>query len=179
MYRCEENVCNLHPCCFNLPRKVHIDDVIFELSDEVLPADCIWCNDKRLKGSVTSNSGWSYVCKCKKYNCHSYCTTQRLLDEWKKADSNDNNYLIPENLKVPIKTQLRRNKGSGVDYTMILKIFFRVVVSIVTGDPTGILASAVLPLSSVWCCFEVSSCYVFSLSSRSCIRILHGIFSGN
>ncbi|GAY45211.1 hypothetical protein CUMW_087830 [Citrus unshiu] len=87
VYHCEKNGCDLHPCCFNLPIKLQILDAELELSDKELSGKCLWCNKKRLKGSVTGNSGWSYVSACKTYNCHAYCSTHMLLEKWEKADS--------------------------------------------------------------------------------------------
>ncbi|XP_052295290.1 uncharacterized protein LOC107176329 [Citrus sinensis] len=101
VYHCEKNGCDLHPCCFNLPIKLQILDAELELSDKELSGKCLWCNKKRLKGSVTGNSGWSYVSACKTYNCHAYCSTHMLLEKWEKADSG-NDCLVPKNVQQPI-----------------------------------------------------------------------------
>lgn len=144
VYHCEKNGCNLHPCCLNIPSELNIDEVEFELTREELYLECLWCDQKRLKGSVTGNSGWSYVSKCKKYRCHAFCSTEMILKEWKKADSNGKFRLVPKNLTLPIKSRLKKNKWKGNKFVKIAKIFFEILVSILIGDPTTILTSLVL-----------------------------------
>ncbi|KAH9767710.1 Heat shock 70 kDa protein [Citrus sinensis] len=147
VYHCEEKGRNLHPCCFNLPRKLQIDCVEFELSDKKLSQKCIWCNSKRLQGTVCDRWGWSYVSKCKNYHCHAFCSTEMLLEEWKSCEDNSKeNSLVPSSLKLPVKSQLKRNKWRGNKYLMIAKGFFQILVSIFIGDPTTFLASLILGL---------------------------------
>ncbi|KAH9767716.1 Heat shock cognate 70 kDa protein [Citrus sinensis] len=147
VYHCEEKGRNLHPCCFNLPRKLQIDCVEFELSDKKLSQKCIWCNSKRLQGTVCDRWGWSYVSKCKNYHCHAFCSTEMLLEEWKSGEDNSKeNSLVPSSLKLPVKSQLKRNKWRGNKYLMIAKGFFQILVSIFIGDPTTFLASLILGL---------------------------------
>ncbi|KAK9189764.1 hypothetical protein WN943_018363 [Citrus x changshan-huyou] len=57
VYHCEKNGCDLHPCCFNLPIKLQILDAELELSDKELSGKCLWCNKKRLKGSLKTKKG--------------------------------------------------------------------------------------------------------------------------
>ncbi|KAL9421914.1 hypothetical protein AB3S75_034231 [Citrus x aurantiifolia] len=134
VYHCEKNGCNLHPCCFNLPIKLQILDAELELSDKELSGKCLWCNKKRLKGSVTGNSGWSYVSACKTYNCHAYCSTNMLLEKWEKADSG-NDCLVPKNVQQPIKKQLKTKKGTkGNKKLQMAKKLFETLVSIFIGD---------------------------------------------
>ncbi|KAK9189765.1 hypothetical protein WN943_018364 [Citrus x changshan-huyou] len=150
VYHCEEKGRNLHPCCFNLPRKLAIGSVEFVLSDKELSQECIWCESKRLQGSASDNWGWSYVSKCNNYHCHAFCSTEMLLENWKSSEekSKDSTYysLVPNSLKLPVKSQLKRNKGRGNKYLMIAKGFFQILVSIFIGDPTTLLASLILGL---------------------------------
>ncbi|KDO67636.1 hypothetical protein CISIN_1g048693mg, partial [Citrus sinensis] len=147
VYHCEEKGRNLHPCCFNLPRKLPIDSVEFELSDKQLSKKCIWRNSKRLQETVCDRWGWSYVSKCKNYHCHAFCSTEMLLEEWKSGEDNSkDNSLVPTSLKLPVKSQLKRNKWRGNKYLMIAKGFFQILVSSFIGDPTTFLASLILGL---------------------------------
>ncbi|KAL9418828.1 hypothetical protein AB3S75_036727 [Citrus x aurantiifolia] len=148
VYHCEEKGRNLHPCCFNLPRKLQIHCVEFELSDKKLSQKCIWCNSKRLQETASDRWGWSYVSKCKNYHCHAFCSTEMLrLEEWKSGEDNSKeNSLVPSSLKLPVKSQLKRNKWRGNKYLMIAKGFFQILVSIFIGDPTTFLASLILGL---------------------------------
>ncbi|KAJ0045739.1 hypothetical protein Pint_06281 [Pistacia integerrima] len=145
VYRCEENGCNLHPYCFNLPSRFLIEDFEFMLCDKVL-SKCILCNKKKLKGSVKGNSGWSYVSTREEYNFHVYCTLKMLQEAWKDGDSSDNNGLVPGNLKLPIEGYLKPMKGNGNKYFKIVKMFLELLVSILLGDLTITLASMLVEL---------------------------------
>ncbi|KAK9186855.1 hypothetical protein WN944_018244 [Citrus x changshan-huyou] len=110
---------------------LQILDAELELSDKELSGKCLWCNKKRLKGSVTGNSGWSYVSACKTYNCHAYCSTNMLLEKWEKADSG-NDCLVPKNVQQPIKKQLKTKKGTkgNKKLQMAKKLFENSLVSL-------------------------------------------------
>ncbi|KAK0591454.1 hypothetical protein LWI29_002151 [Acer saccharum] len=150
VYHCEEEGWDLHPCCMNLPDKLEVDDIKFKLQNKV-SKECIWCNRKKLKGSVSGIRGWSYVSKCNKYHFHVNCASEMMLEGWKNESYSNNDYndqtapdrldLALENLKLPIQGRSRPNGGwsSGDKFIRIVKMFFKVFVGILLGDPTTTL----------------------------------------
>ncbi|KAK0592095.1 hypothetical protein LWI29_013232 [Acer saccharum] len=157
VYHCKEEGWDLHPCCMNLPNKLKVDDVKFKLRDKVLKK-CFWCNRRRLEGSVSGIRGWSYVSKCEKYHFHVYCASEMMLEGWKNesySKNNDNDKTAPDslalalkNLELPLQRRSRGNGGggSGDKFIRIVKMFFKVFVGILLGDPTITLTCLVAEL---------------------------------
>ncbi|XP_031259600.1 heat shock cognate 70 kDa protein-like [Pistacia vera] len=125
VYYCEENKCNFHPCCFNLPLNFEVEGIEFKLHDrhKKLSSKCIWCNHKRLEGSVTGNCGWSYVSACKKYNFHVHCSTQMLMEKLNGGD---------------IKGVLKRKRVKCDKFYKIVTMFLKVLGSTLLGPGIGL-----------------------------------------
>ncbi|KAK2639978.1 hypothetical protein Ddye_027773 [Dipteronia dyeriana] len=151
LYHCEEKGWDLHPCCMNLPNKLKVDDVQFKLRDKVLKK-CFWCNRKRLEGSVSKIKGWSYVSNHEKYHFHVYCASEMMLEGWKNesySNNNDNDQTAPGSLasasELPKQGRSRENGSgsSGGKFIRITKMFFKILVGILLGDPTATLTCLV------------------------------------
>ncbi|KAK0592882.1 hypothetical protein LWI29_027171 [Acer saccharum] len=157
VYHCEEEGWDLHPCCMNLPDKIKVDDVKFKLRDKVLKK-CFWCKRRRLEGSVSGIRGWSYVSRCDKYHFHVNCASEMMLQGWKNEFYSNNDYndqtapdslaLALENLELPIQGRFRGNGGgsSGDKFIRIVKMFFKVFVGILLGDPFTITLTCLAEL---------------------------------
>ncbi|KAK1571947.1 hypothetical protein Q3G72_025294 [Acer saccharum] len=158
VYHCKEKGWDLHPCCMNLPNKLKVDDVKFNLRDKV-SKKCFWCNRRRLEGSVSGIRGWSYVSKCEKYHFHVNCASEMMLEGWKNEsysnNNNNNDQTAPDslalalkNLELPIERRSRGYGGgsSGDKFIRIVKMFFKVFVGILLGDPTMTLTCLVAEL---------------------------------
>ncbi|TXG49774.1 hypothetical protein EZV62_025649 [Acer yangbiense] len=171
VYHCEEKDLDLHPCCRNLPRKLEVDKVEFDLRDDgVLDKECLWCKKRKLIGSVSGVRGWSYVSKCEEYRFHVYCATEMVVKEFKKDpkkmillegcknESNNNNNddddddtssgldVALKNMELPIEGDRRRRRSGKKKYIMIAKMFFKAFVGILLGDPTSSLVCLLVEL---------------------------------
>ncbi|KAK2665991.1 hypothetical protein Ddye_004565 [Dipteronia dyeriana] len=172
VYSSEEKGLDLHPCCRNLPRKLEVYKVEFDLRDDgVLDKDCLWCNKRKLKRSVFGVRGWSYVSKCEEYRFHVYCANKkvveefrkdqkqmRLLEEFKKESNNNNNNdddddddgsglaVALKNMKLPIDCDRCRRRNGKKKYIRIAKMFFKTFASILLGDPTGSIVCLLVEL---------------------------------
>ncbi|KAK1550947.1 hypothetical protein Q3G72_027461 [Acer saccharum] len=144
VYHCKEKGWDLHPSCMNLPNKLKVDCVKFKLRDKVLKK-CLWCNRRRLEGSVSRIRGWSYVSKCKKYHFHVHCGSEMMLQSWKNESNSNNDQTAPdclalalENLELPIQGRFCGIGGgsSGDKFKRIVKMFFKVFVDAPPPEPT-------------------------------------------
>ncbi|KAK2666006.1 hypothetical protein Ddye_004580 [Dipteronia dyeriana] len=150
VYHCEEKGLDLHPCCRNLPRKLEVDKVEFDLCDDgVLDKECLLCEKKKLEGSVSGVRGWSYVSKCEEYRFHVSCATKMVVEEFKKDqnmrlledNNNDDDDDDSSGLAVALKNRMvriegdRRRRSGKKKYIRIAKIFFKAFVCILLGDP--------------------------------------------
>ncbi|KAI9157578.1 hypothetical protein LWI28_024650 [Acer negundo] len=135
--------------------KLKVDDVKFKLRDKVLKK-CFWCKRRRLEGSISGIRGWSYVSKCDKYHFHVNCASGMMLQGWKNESYSNNDYndqtapdsLALENLELPIQGRFRGNGGrsSGDKFIRIVKMFFKVFVGILLGDPFTITLTCLAEL---------------------------------
>ncbi|KAK0572858.1 hypothetical protein LWI29_038217 [Acer saccharum] len=148
MYHCKEKGWDLHPSCMNLPKKLKVDCVKFKLRDKVLKK-CLWCNRRRLEGSVSRIRGWSYVSKCKKYHFHVHCGSEMMLQSWKNESNSNNDQTAPdclalalENLELPIQGRFCGIGGgsSGDKFKRIVKMFFKVFVGLKEEDKGKMLS---------------------------------------
>ncbi|TXG49754.1 hypothetical protein EZV62_025629 [Acer yangbiense] len=132
VYHCKEEGWDLHPCCMNLPDKLEVDDVKFKLRNKMLKK-CVWCKRRskrrRHEESVSEIRGWSYVSECDKYHFHVNCASEMILEGWKNESYSNNDY---NDQTAPDSEKLIR----------IVKMFFKVFVGILLGDPTTTLVSS-------------------------------------
>ncbi|XP_030974891.1 heat shock cognate 70 kDa protein 2-like [Quercus lobata] len=130
VYHCHEKDLVLHPCCCNLENELGYDGMKFHLRKT--ESKCEMCDQIK---------GCSYVSECGQLNIHVSCIW-KMLDELsleKKGKS-------LEKSELPIqRQQLKRNNGMGKMLKMV-KAILRAIVSILIGDPTTILASALVEL---------------------------------
>ncbi|KAJ0046322.1 hypothetical protein Pint_06302 [Pistacia integerrima] len=144
VYHDEKKGWDLHPCCRNLPSKLPVDDVKFDLCDKVL-SKCLWCNKKKREGTVSGVRGWTYVSKCKKHHFHVNCATEMALEGWDKGTYNDDYSLALQNVELPIQRH-NRNQRSGNKFIRMVKVFFKTIAAILLGDPTITLTCLLVEL---------------------------------
>ena len=145
VYHCPKTGMDMHPCCCNLKNELEIDGIKFRLRETV--SKCSWCNQTKIKDSLSKIKGWSCVSECDTYNFHVYCAMEMVVEGWKDGTANDHDCLALENLDLrSIQSHLNRNRGRGNKYLRIVKIFLRTIISILIGDPTNILASVLVDL---------------------------------
>ncbi|KAK4835561.1 hypothetical protein QYF36_011384 [Acer negundo] len=131
VYHCKEKDLDLHPCCRNLPRKVEVDNVEFDLRDDgLLDKECLWCKKRKLEGSVSGVRG----CKNESNNNNNNDDTSSGLD------------VALKNMELPIEGDRRRRRSGKKKYIMIAKMFFKAFVGILLGDPTSSLVCLLVEL---------------------------------
>ncbi|KAJ3677680.1 hypothetical protein LUZ60_003404 [Juncus effusus] len=82
VYHCMRCGFDLHPCCANLPLRLHDGDQHnFQLCEKLSSA-CHKCGHKGL--------GWSYRSECKNYNLHVSCVKELLVESWQTIYLNQN-----------------------------------------------------------------------------------------
>ncbi|KAI5670700.1 hypothetical protein M9H77_11064 [Catharanthus roseus] len=137
-YHCEDKGWDLHPCCNNLPKKLCIDETIFEIKKGV-SSKCMWCDQKTVSGGSKNIPGWSYVSNCRRYHFHVFCVMELLHGA---ADKNGN--LSLENMNL---NQLAKSHGNGkVEGKLwrIAKLILKTILSILMGDATTMLSHVVV-----------------------------------
>ncbi|KAI8522856.1 hypothetical protein RHMOL_Rhmol13G0029300 [Rhododendron molle] len=140
-YRCKEKNWDLHPACSNLLATLSISGTDFVLCKEV-KYKCFWCNKKKPETRV---AGLCYVSERNKFSCHVYCFPLVMQDAWKRGredlDCNDDDAISKLLGKVDLK-RVATAKGSGGLCRKTVTIFLKTIISILLGDPTGLIVSA-------------------------------------
>ncbi|KAL5973281.1 hypothetical protein ACLOJK_029931 [Asimina triloba] len=154
----------------HLPRSIGSDDVKLELRPKV-SSKCDRCGWKERRKQLRS---WSYVSTCGGYCFHVSCVKEAILERWEKVrfgnvdhDDDDDNEgdedgesscstaLALENtasgLGSGLQLVVQNNGGSGGKlgrYWRILKMALKFVISVIVGDPTGIVGGLITSLFS-------------------------------
>lgn len=121
---------DLHPCCLDLNRKLKAIDIDYELIQEGAKSNCMWCNEKTLKGSVPTVRGWSYQSTCKKHQIHVYCVMESALDVLKRRGT-----VKVEDVLGRLRKKQTKEKNSAFILKMLVEIS-KIGASILLGDPT-------------------------------------------
>ncbi|XP_047326151.1 uncharacterized protein LOC124929804 [Impatiens glandulifera] len=78
-YHCKDRGQDLHPCCANLPQKIHLPDTDMFLISTIInnvaagSSTCFHCKKTTLWENNHGVPGWSYVSHCGLHWCHVYC----------------------------------------------------------------------------------------------------------
>ncbi|KAJ8635572.1 hypothetical protein MRB53_009846 [Persea americana] len=144
-FRCRKRHCTyvLHPCCANLPWILHDGSIDLHLRSKKLSRPCNKCQKK--------GPGWSYRSDCKKYNLHVACAKELLMEAWDAIYRNEDANKVREiQTRIPKMVVAEKNhhhdkgKGGGgkiLKWARTVTVAVRVVVSVLLGDPTAIIAA--------------------------------------
>ncbi|KAF7120984.1 hypothetical protein RHSIM_Rhsim13G0022800 [Rhododendron simsii] len=157
-YSCKEDGLDLHPACSKLPGKLPISGRDFVLCKE-FKYKCFWCKREKPSWLVeTKFAGLCYVSKRDKFSCHVHCLSLVMQENWKRGrgdldpddDNDDANDAIS---KVLVNVDLKRMtiaKGSGGKgggkFPRVVTVFLKTIISILFGDPTGLIVCALSEL---------------------------------
>lgn len=125
---------DLHPCCLDLQPKLCAEGIEFKLQKK-MKSKCVWCSKKTLGDTVSGVKGWAYVSECKEYHFHVRCLVLSMLEGLKREGAS-------EREDVPLQLHAGRNKESPSKYWRIMAAIFKIVASILLGDPATALASS-------------------------------------
>lgn len=156
-YNCKEDKLDLHPACSKLPGKLRISGTDFVLCEKV-KYKCFWCKKEKPSWLAETNvAGLCYVSERDKFSCHVHCLSLVMQEAWKRGrgdldrnDDDDDNDAISKALeKVDLKL-VATAKGSGGEggglFLGAVTIFLKTIISILFGDPTGLIVSALTEL---------------------------------
>lgn len=129
LYHCDEKGWDLHPGCMNLNQKLRLNDVDLTLCSHV-SKKCSWCRNKKLEGSCRYSPGWWYVSDCKKKRFHVSCVGEMVLEGC------NGNYGTLELASLNSDRRVvRRGRSRGSTLKRVLKLFFKALWCVFTGDP--------------------------------------------
>ncbi|KAB1215350.1 putative mediator of RNA polymerase II transcription subunit 37c [Morella rubra] len=137
-YCCREKNVDFHPCCRNLKTELTLDGVTFRLRGTGL-SDCVLCKKATEEGR---DRGWSYVSEDNRFQFHVSCAVEMMdddIDGWIRGGTTDDR-LDWKNLEQRGVGFLKRRGGTGKMCWKIAKVFLRIDIGIVLGDPTTFIS---------------------------------------
>ncbi|KAF7120445.1 hypothetical protein RHSIM_Rhsim13G0023700 [Rhododendron simsii] len=156
-YSCEEDNLDLHPACSKLPGKLRISGTDFVLCEKV-KYKCFWCKKEKPSWfAKTKVAGLCYVSERNKFSCHVHCLSLVMQEAWKRGrgdvdrngDDDDNDGISKALGKMDLKLVATAKGGGGEGGGLFLgavTIFLKMIISILFGDPTGLIVSALTEL---------------------------------
>lgn len=129
---------DFHPCCRNLKTELTLDGVTFRLRGTGL-SDCVLCKKATEEGR---DRGWSYVSEDNRFQFHVSYALEMMddgIDGWIRGGTTEDR-LDWKNLEQRGVGFLKRSGGTGKMCWKIAKVFLRIVIGIVLGDPTAFIS---------------------------------------
>ncbi|KAE8809820.1 hypothetical protein D1007_13562 [Hordeum vulgare] len=151
VYHCFDRDLDLHPSCARLPQSVDLDGLTFELCREHVPSrSCVLCTGKgRLcpRKLLSYRSEWDGEA----VHLHVACVKEmayKILKSGHGSHDGDGKMAVQANKAPSLKVALALKKAqtSTKRFKRFLKIvgfFARVVIGVIFGDPTAMIAAVV------------------------------------
>ncbi|XP_037462968.1 uncharacterized protein LOC125522546 [Triticum urartu] len=151
VYHCFDRDLDLHPSCARLPRRVDLDGLAFELCREHVPSrSCVLCTGKgrRCRRKFLSyRSEWDGEA----VYLHVACVKEMAYESLKSGHGSHDGggKTVVQANKAPslkVALALKKAQSSTRRFKRFLKIvgfFARVVIGVIFGDPTAMIAAVV------------------------------------